>query len=514
MNILFRVDASLSIGTGHVIRCLNLAKKLASTGEKCIFFTKNHKGNIIQRIKDSHFDTAIIESSLNQNKEYIEDEKAWLGSSQEEDASQCIKLIIERSVKPDIIIIDHYSLDIVWEKIILQQFPQITIVVIDDLCNRKHLCHLLIDQTIERTVSEYAKFVPNYCHCLVGTCYALLNETFHSLRPIALVNRNRITHPRSVLITMGGVDAHNITSSILQYLENINDCNIDIVTIVLGENAPHIEKVKKQASTSNLKKIDVLVNVNNMAELMLKHDMAIGAMGGTTWERCVMALPAINLCIADNQKNIARILTQMGLFVLDSKEMDESSFKLVWNDFIYSYKQQKELVSNVCDGNGLMRVAQHILSMKNKQKLAIHLRMANEQDIQYVYQLQSEPQTRRYARNPNIPKWEEHVQWMKKKLNDKESFFYLIESDNREPCGVVRLDKITHPLAQYEVSIFVTSLQQGRGVASSAIKKILKTHPTLTILATVLPENIASHNLFRHLGFKSISPDEYIFESN
>ena len=50
MNIAFRVDASLEIGTGHVMRCLTLAGQLTEDGCSCVFVCREHKGNLGEEI--------------------------------------------------------------------------------------------------------------------------------------------------------------------------------------------------------------------------------------------------------------------------------------------------------------------------------------------------------------------------------------------------------------------------------------------------------------------------------
>ena len=50
-NIVIRTDASLKIGTGHVMRCLTLASELKNLGAKVDFICRAHDGNLIERIK-------------------------------------------------------------------------------------------------------------------------------------------------------------------------------------------------------------------------------------------------------------------------------------------------------------------------------------------------------------------------------------------------------------------------------------------------------------------------------
>lgn len=95
MKIIFRVDASLSIGSGHVFRCLNLAGALRKNGFECIFLTKEHAGNLIQYIKTYLFQVYVISKEDNVDDKYIENEKEWLGGSQKEDAEKLVKLFTE-----------------------------------------------------------------------------------------------------------------------------------------------------------------------------------------------------------------------------------------------------------------------------------------------------------------------------------------------------------------------------------------------------------------------------------
>lgn len=510
MNIYLRTDSSLSIGSGHVIRCLNLAKALRKSDAQCFFISKNHRGNIIDKIIQEGFSTKVITID-NKSEAYIRDERFWLNGSQADDASQFISLIEEQEQDPDIIIVDHYSLDKEWEKRVKHRFSDARLVVIDDLCNRPHFCDLLIDQTYQRRPEEYAFLNENKGTVLAGTKFALLNPLFSGLRKQSIERKEKVDYPKTLMLTMGGVDVNNITGKVLEYLTQTTFKNIEKITVILGVAFPHREEIQAIASKSHYN-VDVLTNVNNMAELMLVHDFAIGALGGTTWERCTMALPAVNIAIADNQLTIAENLSNSGAIVLYADNFSKDEFLDAVQYLFAHYHEQRILATGMCDGLGLFRGIQEMMPVTAKDGINVTLRLATQEDIHFVYQLQCEPHTRKFARNPDIPSFENHILWMVNKLNDAISRFYIIEHSSS--CGVLRLDPVSHVSAKYEISIFLTAKAQGKGIASAAIKRALMLHNGDTILATVLPENYASHQLFERLGFIKISPDEYISEKN
>lgn len=60
MKIAFRTDASLEIGTGHVMRCLTLARALREAGADCKFIIRAHPGNMADRIAADGFDVSVL----------------------------------------------------------------------------------------------------------------------------------------------------------------------------------------------------------------------------------------------------------------------------------------------------------------------------------------------------------------------------------------------------------------------------------------------------------------------
>src|SRR4029078_9254179 len=87
--------------------------------------------------------------------------------------------------------------------------------------------------------------------------------------------------------------------------------------VVLSSRAPNIDAVRKQVPG----KARLLPDVQDMAELMTNADLAIGASGSTAYERAVVGLPSILVTVADNQRGIARQMTEGGA-ALDGGMLD------------------------------------------------------------------------------------------------------------------------------------------------------------------------------------------------
>ena len=300
MNALFRVDASLEMGTGHVMRCLTLAKTLRHNGVEVEFISREHQGNEIKKIEDSGFKVYKLE-----RRKIKSDDKAklqhshWLGVTQIQDAFDCIDLIKGKFF--DWLIVDHYALDEEWQNNLRTFYGKL--LIIDDLNDRKHNCDVLLDQTYNKSKSSYKKLVPTRCKLLIGSKYALLRSEFTELRSKSL--RSRIKPKlKNLLINMGGIDKSNHTSSVLTHLSESELSSGLNISVVMGSNSPFLDEVKSLADKLPMN-IQILENVKKMAELMVSSDIAIGASGTTTWERCCMGLPTIQIVTASNQKSLA-----------------------------------------------------------------------------------------------------------------------------------------------------------------------------------------------------------------
>ena len=309
MKVLFRTDASLDIGTGHVMRCLTLAEALRDHGAHCRFTCRSHPGNLIKEIKQRGFDVFELpyESNWTGTEATQSVHAAWLGTGWKMDAEQTKVGAGESAI--DWLIVDHYALDARWERALAPHCRKL--MVIDDLADRPHACDLLLDQTFGRNTADYSPLVPDDCHLLCGSQYALLRAEFNALRPYSLQRRAQPAALRELLITMGGVDKGNATGQVLQALHTCalpTDCRI---TVVMGATALWLDEIRTQAQDMPWR-TQVLIGVSDMAKLMADSDLAIGAAGATSWERCCLGLPTIMFMLAENQRKISQELEKSG----------------------------------------------------------------------------------------------------------------------------------------------------------------------------------------------------------
>ena len=356
LHLVFRTDASIEIGTGHVMRCLTLADALTQQGHHCVFICRAHSGHLGEFIHSKGYTlhllpltdlSATAAQELNWNAH-----APWLGTTWQQDADQTLALLKQQKV--DWLVVDHYALDHQWERRVQAGFHRL--MVMDDLADRAHLCDLLLDQTYGREPSDYKPLVPEHCEILCGSQYALLRPEFAQWREYSL-KRRADAELKQLLINLGGVDKDNVTGTVLDALQTCtlpDDCRI---VIVMGTTAPWLEQVRLQAQKLPWK-TQVKVSVTNMAQLMADSDLAIGAAGSTAWERCCLGLPSIMLVLAENQKNAAKILEINSVASLLNLKPHLNAYlnKLIklnsHNLSSFAYKSTK-----VTDGKGSQRVA-------------------------------------------------------------------------------------------------------------------------------------------------------------
>jgi len=159
MNVLFRADSSSTIGTGHIMRDLVLARQYAD--DKVMFATQELDGNINHKIKEAGYTLEILESNS---------------------LKKLIELVKKHSI--DLVIIDHYDIDHKYEKK-LKKRTGVKILSFDDTYE-KHYCDILLNHNIYAQERKYSKLVSKSCELRCGNKYTLLRDEFiDNIRGIA-----------------------------------------------------------------------------------------------------------------------------------------------------------------------------------------------------------------------------------------------------------------------------------------------------------------------------------------
>ena len=189
MKVVFRVDASDIIGTGHVMRCLTLADKLKTKKVECYFISRPHTGNLINLIKGRGykvFDLPSITQKYAMNNSGSDPIHCyWLGCDWQEDCKQTKKILQLMTV--NWLIVDHYAIDFKWEKE-QRQYCQ-NIMIIDDLADRRHDADILLDQNLYANLkTRYDEKVSASCRKLLGLDFALLHPSYSAARSNVVVS--------------------------------------------------------------------------------------------------------------------------------------------------------------------------------------------------------------------------------------------------------------------------------------------------------------------------------------
>lgn len=365
MLIGIRVDASIKMGTGHAFRMLTLARKLESNGHEIVFICRKLRGNLINFIKESFNVISLPEPEGEDTHNIHCAHGNWLEVPYQTEIAQVKNVVFHYlsslpQTKLDWLIIDHYAID---ESFQVALKPlSCRILQIDDLADRVHDVDMLLDQNYYSLgESRYDAYLPSYTKRLCGPKYALLRDEFCESRKHLLKYTQRLSK-RKVVLFFGGIDWANETSKALRGLLSVD--SDDHLDVIVGVNNPHKQQLQTLC-VENKARVTLHVQVKNMMDFFSDAYLYVGAVGATTWERCLLALPGIVCSVADNQTQLAKDLHEInGHFYLGlNTELSSQDYALAYKRIISQKKHllnQSSICGELVDGKGGERVIEHL----------------------------------------------------------------------------------------------------------------------------------------------------------
>jgi UDP-2,4-diacetamido-2,4,6-trideoxy-beta-L-altropyranose hydrolase len=338
--LLIRADASAEIGTGHVMRCVALAQAWRDGGGHVIFALGPGGGEILGRLLSEGFE--VLEIS------------AEAGGA--EDAAQTCDLSAKSAA--EWLVLDGYHFSREYRERIRGAAGRLLFV--DDHGEfAPYHCDVVLNTNVYASEKLYPER-QSQTRFLLGPEYALLRREFLPLKR----ERPHVPEQASrLLVTLGGADPHNVTRTVVEALQELNDLAFDL-TVVLGASNRHRDSVEQVLSQSS-RPYQLLLNVTNMPELMAASDLAISAGGGTCDELAFLRVPMFLITIAKNQEQaveayrVKKAAVAAGWFtVLDKASLARSLRQMIGDRDLRS--EIAENAGTLVDGRGAQRVVENM----------------------------------------------------------------------------------------------------------------------------------------------------------
>lgn len=333
-RILLLADGGPAIGGGHVMRMLTLAEALWAQGAEPALAVPRSAAGVIEAFAPRGLEVRLLNST-------------------EPDG-----LTVKHTTAADAVVFDHFRLSAEHHRALTAGRPS---AAVDDLADRPMGVDLIADPGPDRTAADYAGLTS--ARLLLGPDHALVRPEFAARRPMALNLRERAQGPAGrILVSMGLTDVGGITRRVVEAIRPV--CGEATLEVVVGPEGPSLGWLETQADDQ----LRVHAPAHDMASLSATADLAVGAGGSSSFERCVVGLPTVLLVLADNQLPNARALERRGAAqVIDARA---GGFEAALADVVQTLAEDARMrgqmaraAAAVCDGRGAERVARTVLSL-------------------------------------------------------------------------------------------------------------------------------------------------------
>lgn len=500
LNIAIRVDASKNIGGGHFRRCLTLAKEAKKNGHIVIFISTQLTDEDIYLLNKNKisFKNIFFEKDekriSHSNLEYKQSlYKNWLKLPILEDAKRTSNVL--KQFQPNWIIFDHYGLGIEWVNKIRKSHKNSFFLAIDDLDNRKLGSDFLLDQTsiIDKKRNYQSPGI------LVGPKFALLSNEFNNLRKKSLQERFLRQSEAfkgkvfNILISLGLYDNKKLLPILVNNLSKLENINIIVATSSDCQTLSELKKISKK-----YKKVSLILDTDNMAKLMVKADICIGASGMSMWERCCLGLPSLTITTANNQKKITKETSNLKI----SQELsiatarNQKKLTAIVSNLIKSPKKLQELSKNsfkICDGLGARKVVNFLEAKLKKVEIGDSKKLLSWRNKKFI---------RENSLNKKKIRKQDHNIWIENTQNAKEGIWLIYSEGNKEigHCNAIYIDQ---KKVSWSFYIGEKNISPGCGVRMLVffLKKLFFEEGISKIEAKIILDNQKSKKMHEDFGF-------------
>jgi UDP-2,4-diacetamido-2,4,6-trideoxy-beta-L-altropyranose hydrolase len=489
MHVAFRTDASSAIGLGHLRRCISLAQALRECGASVQFALRRADVDALRMLADEGF------------------EGHWLEAA---DDAEAFNAWAQGGGRPAWVVVDHYGLDAAWHRTVRDRLG-CAVAVIDDLADRALSADALIDHNFVAAPGHRAKYggllddLP--VRWLCGPRYALLGAAYRDRPPF-------VVEPdvRSIGIFLGGTDPQGLSSVALQACRRVAGFSgpIEIVSTSANRGLGALRAAVDADGAARLS-----VDLPDLADFYARHDLQIGAGGGATWERCAVGVPALTLCIADNQMAVIPALAALGALATCADNGCETIGRAL-AELLASQGRRAELARNsqaLIDGLGARRAA---LALLAQEPAAMTLRPAQARDAEMLWQWRNHPATRAASRHSGEISLDSHKAWLERTLG-RDDVLMQIAHCGAVAVGVIRFQRL-EAAHQFEVSLNLDPGLHGLGLGARMLglghAELQRRDPRAVVNAEVLPGNAASRQLFLSAGYTPVSDNVFAYHLN
>ena len=467
--ILIRADANELIGTGHIMRCISIARAFAWRNVDVLFITADHRGDAL--LKQNDFGSICLDTK-------------WSEMNQE--LPQMEEIIKDR--QPSLLLVDSYY---VTERYFDEVCKMLPVAYIDDLNKARWNTNILINYNVYYSAFDYSFY--NGVRLFLGPMYAPLREEFKGL-PEHVIDK-----VQNIMVSAGGADPERITEKLITEICPIwPDVNFHFI---VGALNPRIEKIR------NLEKNNVILHFNekNMSSLMQKCDVAISAAGTTLYELCAVGIPTITYTLADNQLAAADQFSKLGIMVSAGDCRGNGRF-------IYTMESSlKELIDDHKKRRTLSRNMQQLIDGKGSDRLAanllVRLKPAEENDFDDYYDVKCGKSEIFWMGYEGIPARDTMQKVFYSRLGSSrfkqsgDKRIYMIQVDGKN-VGMIQLSLSEEGL---EFGYSIKESEQRKGYASAAMRQAVEIAKEYSnsLFAHIRDDNIGSIKVCMSAGLKS-----------